>query len=136
MDLADFKVTNILWTSDGMANQPTELPCMLPDSSLQPELRKIKHCIVLEDAHMLQNANDELASLLEGEFNSIIPKSPIDMGRTNLFQMDIPTAGPPVAGKPCPILVKYQKVVNKEIKFLENVRCISKKFVRGLEQLS
>ena len=34
-----------------------------------------------------------LTSLLEGKFNSIISKSHMDMGRANLFQMDIPTAG-------------------------------------------
>ena len=36
---------------------------------------------VLEDVHILQDAKDGLASLLKGEFNSIISKSPMDVGR-------------------------------------------------------
>ena len=35
-----------------------------------------------------QEAKDGLSSLLEGEYNSIIFKSPTDLGRKNLFQMD------------------------------------------------
>ena len=41
----------------------------------------------------------------------------MDVGRTNLFQMDIQTAGPPIAGKPYPM--------DEEIRYLENAGCIS-----------
>ena len=84
-----------------------------------------RHSIVLEDAHILQEAKDGLISLLEGEYSSSIFKSPMDVGRTNLFQMNIPTIGLPVACKPHPILLKGQRFVNEEIKLLENVGCIS-----------
>ena len=58
---------------------------MPPMSSFQLENNINKHSIVLEDAHILQEAKDELASLLEGEYNSIISTSSTDVGRTNLF---------------------------------------------------
>ena len=100
-----FEVSNSSWTTDGTAStsKPTEFQCLPPESCLQPEHSNTKHSIVLEDAHILQDAKDRLASLLEGEFNNIISKSPIGVGRRNLFQMDIPTAGLLVACKPYPI---------------------------------
>ena len=48
------------------------------------------------------------------------------MGRTNLFQIDIPTTGLPVAHKAYPSPLKYQKFVKEEMKLLENAGCISK----------
>ena len=75
LDVADFKVSNISWTTDGTSsttNKPTELPCMLP------------------------------------EFNSIFSKSPMNVGRTNLLQMDIPAAGVTGACKPYLILLKIR----------------------------
>ena len=50
----------------------------------------------------------------------------MDVGRTNFFQMDNPTVGLPVACKPYPFPLKYQKYVNEEIKQLENASCIMK----------
>ena len=114
--VADFKVSN----------KPTELPYIPPESSFQPEHRNTKHSIVLEDAHILEGTKDGLASLLKGKFKSIISKSTMAVGRTNLFQMDIPTLGSPVACKPYPILLKYQKFIVEKIKLLGNVGCISK----------
>ena len=86
-----------MWATDGAAdteNSLTELPCMPPDSSFQPQHNNTKQSIVLQDAHIPQKAKDGLSSLFEGEYNIIFNKSPIDVGRLNLFQMDIPTAGP------------------------------------------
>ena len=50
----------------------------------------------------------------------------MNVGRTNLFQMDIPSVGLPVVCKPYPIQLKYQKFVHEEIKLLENAGSISK----------
>ena len=50
----------------------------------------------------------------------------MDVGRINLFKIDLSMARPPIACKPYPILLKYQKFVNEEIKLLENVGWISK----------
>ena len=60
------------------------------------------------------------------EYSSIISKSCIDVERTNLFQMDKPTAGPPFTYKMYPIPLKYQMFVDEEIRLLENAVCISK----------
>ena len=99
---------------------------MPSESSFQLKHNINKHSVVLKDAHILQEAKDWLSSLLEGKYNSIMSKSPMDVGRTNLFQMDIPTMGPPVAHKSYPISLKYQKCFNEEINLLENAGCISK----------
>ena len=59
---------------------------------------------------------NELSSLLQGDRNSIISKSPIDVGRTNYFQMDIPTVGLLIA---CKSYQKYQKFIDDEIRLSE-----------------
>ena len=63
---------------------------------------------------------------LKGNTVSSFPRSPTDVGRTNLFQMDIPTMGLPTACQPYQLLLKYQKFINEEIRLLENVGCRSK----------
>ena len=87
-DVEDFEIHNIWWTTDGTADtltSPTELPCVPSDASLGPEYNNTKHSIVLLDAQILQDAKDWPSSLIEREYNSIISKSPVDVGRTNLF---------------------------------------------------
>ena len=94
VDIIYSDINNISWTTDSTTktNKPVELPCLPPESSFQPEHNINRHSIVLEDAHIPQEAKDGLSSLLEGEYN-IISKSPKHVGRTNLFQMDISTEG-------------------------------------------
>ena len=76
---------------------------MPPELSFQPEQNNSKQSIILQDAQIPQEAKDKLSSLLEKDYHSIVSKSSMDVGRTNLFQMDIPTTGPPIACKPYPI---------------------------------
>ena len=85
-----------------------------------------KHSIVLQDAHIPQEAKDGLSFILEEEYNSIISKLPTDVGRPNLLQMDILTVGPLIACKSYPIPLKYQKFVKEEIKLIENAGSMSK----------
>ena len=69
LDVTDLEVINILCTIDVTASTTgthTELPCMPPKSSFQPEQSNIKQSIVLENAHILQDAKDGPAFLLEG----------------------------------------------------------------------
>ena len=120
MDDTHLKVNNISWTIVGTASttgRHMELPCMAPESSFQPYQHNAKQSTVLQGAQIPQDAKDGLVSLLGGEFSSIISRSPTDMERTNLFQMDIPMIGLPVT---------YQKFINEEIKLIENSGCISK----------
>ena len=72
------------------------------------------------------DAKDNLPSLLQGDYNSSESKSPMDVGRTNLFPMDIPTTGPPIACKLYPIPLKHQTFIDEEIRLLENAGCITK----------
>ena len=50
----------------------------------------------------------------------------MEVGGTNLFQMDIPPMAPPIAHKLYPIPLKYQKFVDEEITLSEKADCISK----------
>ena len=85
-----------------------------------------RQSIILQDVQVPQEARDKLSFLLENEFDNIIFKSSTDVGRIYLFEMDIPTKGPPVAEKPYPIHLKSQKSIDEEIHSLEDACCISK----------
>ena len=88
---------------------------MLPESSFQSELTHLKQSILLQDAQLPQEAKDELSLLLEKDYSSIVSKSRMDIGRTNLFQIDIPTTDLPRAHKLYPMPLKYQKFIDEEI---------------------
>ena len=67
---------------------------------------------VLQDsANVPQEARDGLDVILKDNFQFIASKSPTDIGRTKLFEMYIPTKGPPIACRPYPIPLKYQVYV-------------------------
>ena len=119
IEIEEFEVSNTSWTKIGTADttkNPVELLSIPPKSSFQPEHTNTKYSIVSQGVHILQEANDGLPLLLEGNYNSIILESPMDEGRTNLFQMDILNVGLPIAHKPYPILLKYQMFLNEEIR--------------------
>ena len=124
----DTEVSNISWTQDHneTTNSPAELPSMPPESTFQPEHNNTKQSVVLQDAQIPQEAKDKLSSLLEGDYNSTVSKSHRDVGRKNLFQMDIPTMGPPTTCKPYPIPLKDKESVGEEVRLLEKAGCISK----------
>ena len=66
--------SNVLWTKENSntANTPAELPRMSFESSFQPGHNNSKQSILLQDAQIPQEAKDELSSLLEKDFNSIV----------------------------------------------------------------
>ena len=82
--------------------------------------------ILQDDAKVLQAVRDCLDAILKDNFQSIVSKSPTDIGRTKLFKMYIFIKGPSIACRPYAIPLKYQKFVNEEIKLLEATGCISK----------
>ena len=102
------------------------MPC---DSSFQPESNGLRQFILLEDAQMPQETKDKLSSLLEKDYSSNVSKSPLDVGRTNLFQMDIPKSSVHIAHKCYPHPLKDKKFMDREIRLLENAACISKAHV-------
>ena len=49
----------------------------------------------------------------------------MDIGSTNLMELDIPTEGPLVASKPYTVLLRYHKFIDHDIKELEEAGIIS-----------
>ena len=67
------------------------LPKML-QTNLQLEADKSKQLeISTPDADVLRYALLKLQQLLEAKYSSIVSKSAMDIGRTNLVELDIPT---------------------------------------------
>ena len=121
IEIESTKVSYISWTKKeksqaDIRNSPTELPTIPPPSSFQPEHDILKRqSVILQETQVPQEAEDNLSSLLENEFDSILSISSTEVGRTNLFKMDIPTMEPPRAHKPYPISPKYQNFIDEEI---------------------
>ena len=73
------------------------LPKML-QTNLQFEADKSKELeISTPDADVPRGALLKLQQLFETKYSSIVSKSAIDIRRTNLIELDIPTEGPPTA---------------------------------------
>ena len=81
---------------------------------------------MLQGAKIPQAIRDKLNHMINNQFTCIISNSSADFGRTNLVEMDLPTAGLPVASKPDTIPLKYKSFLDEEIKLLEGTDCISK----------
>ena len=60
----------------------------------------------------------KLQELQNKEYLQIIYQNAVDIGRTNLIELDNPTEVPPIAPKPYTVLLKYLKFVDHEIKQL------------------
>ena len=72
--------------------------CLLPtiplQSSFQPEPSICnRQSVILEDDQVPHEDQDKLASLLQTKLNSTVSKLLKDVGRTDFFEMDIPTTG-------------------------------------------
>ena len=102
-------------------NCPAELQSMPPESSFQSNL--------LQDTKIPQEAKDKFSSLLEGVYDGNFIKITNWVRRTDLFQVDIPTAGPSIPCKQYPILLKYQMFIDKVMWLLENAKYISKSLI-------
>ena len=77
------------------------------------------------DFDIPEEARVKLQGLLNRKYTHIMSKNVMDIGRTNLIELDIPTEGPPIATKPYIILLKFCEFVDHEIKQLEEVGIIS-----------
>ena len=109
------EVSNVSWTKENTntANSAVELLSISPESSIQPGQNNLKQMILQQDAQIPQEAKGKLSLLLEVDYDNLLLKSPMDVGRKKCLQIDIPTAGP-TAQKPYPILLKYQKFIDEE----------------------
>ena len=99
---------------------------MICESSFQAEQNNLTQSIILQDAKIPQEARDQPYSLLEKDFDSIVSKSPLHVGKTSLFQMDILMTGQPKVHKPYPVPLKHQTFIYEEIWLLEDAGCTSK----------
>ena len=70
-------------------------------------------------------ARTKLQELLNKKSLQIISQTALDIGRTNLIELDIPTDGLPIASKLNTVLMKYHKLIDYEIKQLEEMGIIS-----------
>ena len=105
--------------------QVHDLPHEVPWTNLQLEADKSKQPeISTPDADVLRDALLKLQQLLKAKYRSIVSKSAMDKGRTNLIELDFPTKGPPIACKPYSVPLKYQDLVDQEIKQLEDAGII------------
>ena len=68
----------------------------------------------------------QLQELLDQKYTNIISPTTVDIGRTNLIEMDIPTEGPLIASKPYMVPLKYHEFVDHKIKQLEKACIISR----------
>ena len=99
---------------------------MIPQSTslqLEPDTKSSLRSI--PDADIPEEARVELQDLLERKYLHIMSQNVIDIGRTNLIELDIPTEGPPIASKSYTILLTYSEFVDHNIKQLEEVGIIS-----------
>ena len=73
-----------------------------------------------------RKARDKLKELLNITYANIMSQKAMDIGRTNLIELDIPTEGPPIASKPYMVPLEYCEFVDHEIKQMEEAGIISR----------
>ena len=72
----------------------------------------------IPDAEIPDEARDKLKELLNIKYAYIMSQTAMDIGRTNLIKLVIPTEGLPTASKPYTVPCKYREFVDHEIKQL------------------
>ena len=76
--------------------------------------------------NITDKARNNLKELLDIKCANIMFQTAIDMVRTNLIELDIPTEGPPIALKSFMVPLKYYEFIDYEIKQLEEVGITSR----------
>ena len=90
---------------------------------LQPDTNSLASSI--PDGYIPEEARMKLWELLNKKYLQIISQNTMDIGRTNLIELDIPTEDPPIMSKPYTVLLKYHKLIDHEIKQLKEAGIIS-----------
>ena len=119
------EIQEVSWNQVQCSNEKL-LPEILEDTSLQLEPNTKSPLRSVPDADIPEEARAQLQELLDQKYINIISQTAMDIGRTNLIELDMPTEGPPVASKPYTVPLKYHEFVHHEIKQLEEVGIISK----------
>ena len=92
------------------------LPQKLQNTSLQLELDTKGLVSSIPDVDIPKEAKTKLQELVNKKYLQIISQNIMDIGRTNLIKLDIPTEGPFIASKLYTILLKYHEFIDHEIK--------------------
>ena len=111
-----------------MEREPYELlPDYPPSSSMEMETLMKRPEVTLEDAKDADKWKTKALSMLETKFVSIISKSSMDVGRTNLHTVYLQVSeGNPVFIKQYTIPLKYQNYIDEETRRLEEAGLISR----------
>ena len=118
------KVQEVSWTK--LQDNTAKLLPKIPNNTnlqLDPDTNNWPRSI--PDADIPSGAKEKLKELLDTKYANIMSQTAMDIGRTNLMELDIPTEGP-IALKPYMVPLKYCEFVDLEIKQLEEVAIISR----------
>ena len=97
---------------------------MLHNTRLQLKRDSKDLSISIPDVDIPEEVRSKLRDLLERKYLNIISQNVMDIGRTNLIELDIPMEGLPIASKPYTVPLKYHEFVDHEIKQLEEAGII------------
>ena len=89
---------------------------------LEPDTKSLASSI--PDVEIPEGARTKLQELLDKKYPHIMSQNAMDIGRTNLIELDTPMEGLPIASKPYTVLLKYHEFTDHEIKQLEDVGII------------
>ena len=84
---------------------------------LEPDSKGLPRPI--PDVDIPEEATMKFRDLLERKYLNIISQDMMDIGRTNLIELNIPTEGLPIASKPYTVPLKYCELMDHESKQLE-----------------
>ena len=119
------EVQDVNWTK--LQDNTARLLPKIPNNTnlqLEPDTNHLSRSI--PDVDIPDEARDRLKELLGIKYADIMSQTAMDIGRTNLIELDILTEGPPIALKPYTVPLKYCEFVDHEIKHLKEVRIISR----------
>ena len=119
------EVQEVGWTKL-QGNAAKVLPEMPNNANLQLEPDANHSSRSIPDVDIPDEARDRLKELLNIKHANIMSQTAMDIGRTNLIELDIPTEGPPIASKPHTVPLKYCKFMDHKIKQLEEAGIISR----------
>ena len=97
--------------------------CIIPDYTWNQILKVYLYLFQMQTFQKRSDQNS--GDLLERKYLNIISQNMMDIGRTNLIELDIPMEGLPIASKLYMVPLKYCEFVDHEIKQLEEVGIIS-----------
>ena len=78
-------------------------------------------------AYIPSKARDKLKELFNIRYTNIMSQTAMDIGRTNLIKLDIPTEGTNYSFKAITVPLKYREFIDHKMNQLEEVGIISRR---------